>query len=157
MKNEELRPGLFLQPFVVSQLVGSVIANIVVGTGLSATDFAVVSSLAVWEEATPSELARLLGMPPTTLSAVLKRLEERGLVERLRDNNDRRRHILALTDRGMESRNKAIERFPAWMTRVQAHLGTNSESILESMRQLEAALRAALADERSFHDIAEPT
>ena len=85
-----VKPGLFLQPFVVSQLVGSVITNIVEGTGLSGTDFAVVSSLAVWQAATPTELARLLGMPPTTLSAVLKRLETRGLVERLRDVNDRR-------------------------------------------------------------------
>ena len=146
MKNNELKPGLFLQPFVVSQLVGSVIANIVEGTGLSGTDFAVVSSLAVWQEATPTELARLLGMPPTTLSAVLKRLEARGLVQRLRDVNDRRRHILALTTRGMETRNRAIERFPDWLNRVRAHLDSDPENVLEPMRQLEAALRAALAE-----------
>ena len=146
MKNDELKPGLFLQPFVVSQLVGTVIANIVKGTGLSATDFAVVSSLAVWQEATPTELARLLGMPPTTLSAVLKRLETRGLVERLRDSNDRRRHILALTAQGMTIRNQAIERFPEWMNRVLARLDSDPASVLEPMRRLEAALRAALAD-----------
>ena len=146
MKNDQVKPGLFLQPFVVSQLVGSVIANVVEGTGLSGTDFAVVSSLAVWHEATPTELARLLGMPPTTLSAVLKRLEARGLVERLRDIHDRRRHILALTAQGMETRNQAIERFPEWMKRVQAHLDSDAEGVLGPMRQLEAALRAALAE-----------
>jgi DNA-binding MarR family transcriptional regulator len=142
----EIRPGLFLQPFVVSQLLGSVVARIVEGTGLAGTDFAVVSSLAVWEDATPTELARLLGMAPTTLSAVLKRLEERGLVERVRDPGDRRRHVLRLTAEGMRVRNRAIERFPEWLARVRAELGGDPEDVLEPMRRLEAALRAALGD-----------
>ena len=48
------RPGLFLQPFVVSQLLGAVIVEIVEGSGLSSVEFAVVSSLAVWEDPTPT-------------------------------------------------------------------------------------------------------
>src|SRR4051812_35003736 len=64
-------PGLFLQPFVVSQLLGSVIAEIVEGTGLSGTEFAVVSTIAIWDDPTPTALVRTLGMSPTTLSAIL--------------------------------------------------------------------------------------
>jgi DNA-binding MarR family transcriptional regulator len=146
VENLDLKPGLFLQPFVVSQLVSSVVANIVEGSGLSGTDFAVASSLAVWRDATPTELARLLGMSPTTLSAVLKRLEERGLVERTRDADDGRRHVLRLTDAGMQARNTAIERFPTWLQRVRGHLGEDPEEVLGPMRRLEAALRAALAE-----------
>jgi DNA-binding MarR family transcriptional regulator len=146
VRNDAVRPGLFLQPFVVSQLVGSVVAQIVDGTGLAGTEFAVVSSLAVWEDASPTELARLLGMSPTTLSAVLKRLEERGLVRRVRDPDDGRRRVLRLTGEGMRARNRAIERFPGWLQRVRAHLEVEPEEVLEPMRRLEAALRAALAE-----------
>ena len=138
-------PGLFLQPFVVSQLVGSVIAEIVDGTGLSGTEFAVVSSLALWDDPTPTALARTLGMSPTTLSAILKRLEERGLVQRARDPGDRRRHVLRLSRAGRGARDLAVARFPGWLERVKAQLGGDPEEVLEPMRRLEGALRAALA------------
>jgi DNA-binding MarR family transcriptional regulator len=139
------RPGLFLEPFVVSQLVGSVIAEIVQGTGLSGTEFAVVSSVAIWDDPTPTALAHTLGMPPTTLSAILKRLEQRELVRRARDPVDRRRHVLRLTAKGRRARDQAVERFPGWLERVKEHLGGDPEDVLEPMRRLEAALRAALA------------
>ena len=148
MTGGPIRPGLFLQPFVVSQLVGSVIGEIVQGSGLSGTEFAVVSTLALWDDPTPTALAHMLGMPPTTLSAILKRLEGRKLVARARDPNDRRRHVLRLTARGRRARDRAIERLPDWLGRVRAHLGGDPEEVLEPMRRLEAALRAALAGGR---------
>ncbi len=144
MKNADVKPGLFLEPFVVSQLVGSVIAKVVEGSGLVGKDFAVVSSLAIWSEATPTELASLLGMPPTTMSSVLGRLEKRGLVERLRDPDDGRRYVLRLTEEGTRLRNAAIERFPEWLDRVRRHLGEDPDEVLEPMRRLEGALREAL-------------
>jgi DNA-binding MarR family transcriptional regulator len=143
--SQQARPGLFLQPFVVSQLVASVIAEIVAGSGLSGTEFAVVSSLVVWEDATPTPLARRLGMSPTTLSAILKRLEERKLVRRRRDPADRRRHVLELTAAGRRANNRALERFPAWMELVKKQLAADPDEVLEPMRRLEQALRAALA------------
>jgi MarR family transcriptional regulator, temperature-dependent positive regulator of motility len=146
MKNRDAKPGLFLEPFVLSQLVGSVIAKVVEGSGLGGKDFAVASSLAVWSEATPSELASLLGMAPTTMSSVLGRLERRGLVERLRDPRDGRRYVLRLTDEGMRLRDAAIKRFPEWLDRVRAHLGDDPDEVLEPMRRLERALRAALEE-----------
>ncbi len=48
-------------------------------------------------EATPSWLARRLGMPSAATTAVIDRLEGAGLVERQRDSPDRRRVRLAVT------------------------------------------------------------
>jgi DNA-binding MarR family transcriptional regulator len=144
MRNTDAKPGLFLEPFVLSQLLGSVIAKVVEGSGLAGKDFAVASSLAVWSEATPTELAGLLGMAPTTMSSVLGRLQRQGLVERLRDPADGRRYVLRLTEEGMRRRNAAIERFPEWLDRVRTHLGEDPDEVLEPMRRLERALRAAL-------------
>ena len=56
-------------------------------------------------------VASLLAMDRTTLTAALKPLERRGLVEVLRDQSDRRTRILKLTDDG---RNLLAEALPVW-------------------------------------------
>jgi len=48
----------------------------------------------------PSELAELLHVHPSTLTGVLQRLVERGLIERKRDLEDARRSTLTLTAKG---------------------------------------------------------
>lgn len=46
------------------------------------------------------ELARTLGTPPSRLVLLIDNLEERGLIERRRNPDDRRHHALYLTDAG---------------------------------------------------------
>jgi MarR family transcriptional regulator, organic hydroperoxide resistance regulator len=53
----------------------------------------------------PGELAQVLHVDPGTVSAALKRLEKKGLVERRRDDKDGRRVTLTLTAAG-----RALER-----------------------------------------------
>ena len=45
-------------------------------------------------------LVELLGIDATNLVAILNRLEDAGLIERRRDRADRRRAIIALSERG---------------------------------------------------------
>lgn len=144
-----IQPGLFLQPFVVSQLVAEVIADMVEGSGVSGSEFAVTSSIAIWPGIAPTELARALGMSPTTLSAMLNRLEDKGQVRRARDPKDGRRFVLELTAKGRRTRQRNLERFPVWLERVNSNLGGDPEGVLEPMRRLEQALRAALAASRA--------
>jgi DNA-binding MarR family transcriptional regulator len=56
-------------------------------------------------------VAALLAMDRTTLTAALKPLERRGLVEVLRDPSDRRARMLKLTDNG---RNLLARALPVW-------------------------------------------
>jgi DNA-binding MarR family transcriptional regulator len=56
-------------------------------------------------------VASLLAMDRTTLTAALKPLERRGLVEVLRDPSDRRTRLLKLTDDG---RTLLSDAFPVW-------------------------------------------
>jgi DNA-binding MarR family transcriptional regulator len=139
-----LRPDLFLQPFVVSQLVGAVLAELVEGSDVSASEFAVTSVIGILPGVTPTELARNLGMSPTTLSAMLNRLEQKREIRRRRDPDDGRRYALELTAKGERTRRRNLERFPAWLESVRDHLGTDPEDVLEPMHRLEEALRAAL-------------
>ena len=56
-------------------------------------------------------VAALLAMDRTTLTAALKPLERRGLVEISPDPSDRRSRILTLTDKG---RKLLAEALPVW-------------------------------------------
>src|SRR4051794_30182697 len=94
------QPGLFLQPFVVSQLVGDVIDSVVEGSGLTAREFAVASWLNIVGGSTPTELAHDLGLSPTTLSAIIDRLVRKRQVRRVRHPEDGRSYVLELTGTG---------------------------------------------------------
>ncbi|WP_446742981.1 MarR family winged helix-turn-helix transcriptional regulator [Silvibacterium acidisoli] len=62
--------------------------------------FSLLMSLNRPEPPPLSSVARLLAMDRTTLTAALKPLERRGLVESRSDKNDRRSRLLVLTEEG---------------------------------------------------------
>jgi MarR family transcriptional regulator, lower aerobic nicotinate degradation pathway regulator len=74
--------------------------------GLSAREFLVLA-FATTEPLSQQEIARRLGIDPTVLVGVVDELERRGLVERRRDPDDRRRYHLAVTESGVELLAKA--------------------------------------------------
>lgn len=51
--------------------------------------------------ATPSELAELLSLHRSTVTGIVQRLEQRGLVRKVRNTTDARRYHLHLTAAGM--------------------------------------------------------
>lgn len=52
------------------------------------------------------ELSALVGLAKTTLTSMLDRMEENGLIERVPDANDRRKCILILTERARNLQGK---------------------------------------------------
>lgn len=58
---------------------------------------------------TPSELARAVSLSNATITGILTRLEQRGLVTRERCTSDRRRVFVAMTEAGR----KLVERAPS--------------------------------------------
>ena len=79
--------------------------------GLTNGQFSLLMSLNRPEPPSMGPVASLLAMDRTTLTAALKPLERRGLVEVLRDQSDRRTRILKLTDNG---RNLLARALPLW-------------------------------------------
>jgi DNA-binding MarR family transcriptional regulator len=78
------------------------------------------------------EVAGLLGMDRTTLTAALKTLEKRGFVTMESDPDDRRGRLLVLTDAG---RDRLAQAHPIWCAEHGA---------LEETLESPAALRAGL-------------
>jgi len=68
--------------------------------GLTSGQFSLLMSLNRPEPPAAGEVARLLAMDPTTLTANLKPLVRRGLVQSSVNPQDRRSRLLSLTDDG---------------------------------------------------------
>lgn len=68
-----------------------------------------VTMLVLWEhgELTSREIGKLLYLDSGTLTPLLKKLEARGLIERLRSEKDERNLTVRITDEGMALRERA--------------------------------------------------
>ncbi|MDQ0133184.1 DNA-binding MarR family transcriptional regulator [Neorhizobium galegae] len=91
--------------------------------GLTNGQFSLMMSLNRPQPAPMGQVASLLAMDRTTLTAALKVLERRGLVETTVDPKDRRGKLLRLTDDGMTMLSAAL---PIWIRvhgEIDAELG----------------------------------
>src|SRR2546421_4762706 len=70
--------------------------------GLRPPHCGLLAVIAQRQDSSQQELGRLLGQAPSGIVAMLDDLERLGAVRRVRDDVDRRRHLLALTPAGRE-------------------------------------------------------
>jgi len=80
--------------------------------GLTPMQLMILQVLAGEARLTASDLSGRVSLTAATLSGMLDRLEERGLLQRQRDDQDRRRQWLLLSDAGRELVHKAPTLLP---------------------------------------------
>lgn len=70
-----------------------------------------VAMMVLWEEreATLKHIGERLILDSGTLTPLFRKLEDKGFVYRLKDENDDRNLIIRITDKGLALRDKAIE------------------------------------------------
>src|SRR3954462_202602 len=141
-----VKPGLFLQPFVVSQLSGRLIEEVVEGSDVTPAEYAVTSWLNVVGTATPGEISRQLGITPTTLSAMIERLVRKKEGRRARNPEDGRSYILEPTAKGKATNTRNGKRFQKTLAALMENLEAEPDELLEAMRKLEHGLRRTLND-----------
>ncbi|MGA0596978.1 MarR family winged helix-turn-helix transcriptional regulator [Enterovirga sp. CN4-39] len=91
--------------------------------GLTNGQFSLLMSLNRPEPATMGPVANLLAMDRTTLTAALKPLERRGLVEIAPDPKDRRSRRLLLTEDGRSLLARALPVWEATQAEIEGLLG----------------------------------
>jgi DNA-binding MarR family transcriptional regulator len=131
--------------WLVSRATHGLLDAALAPTGLSADEFGLYSVLTSAESMTPSELARWMCAPLTTMSSHVKRMEGRGHVRRTRNPEDGRSYVLSLTAEGRRVHRAAGARFLPVLARVVDALGPDEPDVRRALAQLRTALEAAHA------------
>lgn len=108
----------------------------------SLTESRILFELAHQEGATASDLASELGIDPGYLSRILSRLEQQGLLDKLRSANDGRQRNLRLTALGNEAFSLLNERSHAEVAQLLSGLTEEKQKkLIASMQTIESVLR----------------
>jgi DNA-binding MarR family transcriptional regulator len=91
--------------------------------GVTVRDLGVLRVIAGGEARSQQEAAAVLGVDRTSMVALLDVLERQGIVARRPSEQDRRRNIIALTDRGWEVFRQAESRYSKTERDFTAALG----------------------------------
>lgn len=92
--------------------------------GLTASQVLILQAIERHQQATPSQLAKEISLSQATVTSIVDRLAERGLITRERSQQDRRRVYLRLTEQGLT----VLEQAPAPL----------QENFIRQFRQLES-------------------
>jgi DNA-binding MarR family transcriptional regulator len=142
---QSVRANVLLQVFIVSQLAGELLGRALRPAGISPDHFAVLSVVGNVGPVTPTDLARILGMPPTTVSSWVRRLTARGHITRQANPDDGRSALLEVTPRGRQMIEKTQPVFRAVLDEVNGRLGAREAAVGDSFVELQDVLRALVA------------
>ena len=126
--------GPFLLTHAISQLTGRLMAEHMAGSGLSPNDFAIYSVIHAEGRITPSRLAEIVGLPPTSLSYVIRRIA---------NPDDGRSVLLELTGKGHRLTHKAEEGFSRAIRSFRDELDIDERHLLDQLEAMAAALERA--------------
>jgi DNA-binding MarR family transcriptional regulator len=77
--------------------------------GINGREAAVLRAIDADPPVSQGEIARAMGVDRTTIVALIDDLQVKGLVRRRQDLDDRRRHVVELTDAGRDTVRKAVD------------------------------------------------
>ncbi|HET7531000.1 MAG TPA: MarR family transcriptional regulator [Mycobacteriales bacterium] len=143
--------GPLLLAHALSQLTRTLLDEHL-GDVMSPSDYAVYSVIAAEGRLTPSRLASILGMPPTTLSYVLRQMQERGDLRRMRNPDDGRSVLVTLTPRGRRLTERAAAGFRQAITAFREELDVDEPALLAHLEAMTTALERAIAGRGSAAD-----
>ncbi|MTH67085.1 MarR family transcriptional regulator [Agromyces bracchium] len=102
--------------------------------------------VALWREGeqTVSSLGDLLQLDSGTLSPLLRRMEQSGLVVRSRSSHDERVVTVAIGERGARLRAE-LAHLPSRVAEAAGVRGGDAESLIRTLQEVTAAMHAAAA------------
>jgi DNA-binding MarR family transcriptional regulator len=142
---ERVRSSLLFDLFAAGQQVRTLLVRQMAGSGLRPDEYGVYSGIFEFEPIAPTELAAVVGMPPTTLSHYIRAMRERGHIGESRHPNDGRSRVLTLTHSGRAAHRKANRAFEGAYRSFVGRIH-DQERVKDALRAVELAARDAAAE-----------
>ncbi len=114
------------------------------GSGLTPDEYAVYSSLLEFGPLSPTEMAHVVGMPPTTMSHYVRDMRARGHVDEQPNPRDGRSRMLRLSVAGRAAHRRANVAFEQAYSRFVMGIA-EPDAAKRSLEEIEAAADRALA------------
>ncbi len=115
------------------------------------TEARILFELGHRNQLTASELGRELGLDAGYLSRILARLEQQGLLEKVRSENDGRQRLLSLTAQGREASNLLDQRSRDEVSEMLAELSAEDQQrLLKAMQTIESLFTTGLKFSEPF-------
>jgi DNA-binding MarR family transcriptional regulator len=127
--------ALFLV-WLASRSTEDLLDSVLAPVKLTGDEFAIYSVLDGARTMTPSELARWMASPATTVSSYLKRFEARGHVDRRPNPDDRRSNLVRLTPAGRRAHRAAVALFRPLRGQVAEALAEHDGEVREALLRL---------------------
>ncbi len=141
--NSEL--SLLWQVFVSGQRVRQLLNAAMANAALTPDEYAVYSVLFDLGPKSPTELARIVGMPPTTMSHYVRAMIQRGHARQQRSASDRRSYALELTEAGLAVHRATSADFEEANRRFRAALDVDEAFLDRALQEIgRAADRAGV-------------
>ncbi len=120
-------------------------------TPYSLTEARILFEISHCAEAAASDLSRELGLDPGYLSRILARLEQRGLIVKVRSETDARRRLLLLTPQGEDAFSLLDSRSREEVAEMLCELSEGDQRrLLEAMQTIEGLLDKGLKFSEPF-------
>jgi DNA-binding MarR family transcriptional regulator len=139
----EQRISLLFDVFAVSQRLGAYLDRALAGTGIRPAEYAVYSLMLEAGPRTPSELAAMLGVPPSTLSTYLGTMLARGDARRIPNPADGRSVRVVLTDQGRSVVRRVNPSFSLAHEAIEASLDRPVDEVRATLLGLASAIERA--------------
>lgn len=137
-------PSIFLQLHALDALAGALLRK--TAPTLISSDYAAMSAIIRIGDATPSNVAALLGVPLTTASDRLNRLVARGYARRIPNPRDGRSALFELTEEGWTEARAIAVPFTRLVDRIRDRLPLPEDEVGDVLAALDGAFRAELQE-----------
>ena len=142
VKRESDGTNVLFDVWLVSRATTGVLDAAMTASGLTADEFAIYSVLIGTDGMTPSELARWMTAPLTSMSSYVKRFESRGHISRVVNPDDGRSYRIQLTPAGRAAHRAAGKLFQPVLDQVERSLDLPTPTVRDALHSLHRALRA---------------
>lgn len=134
---------LLFDVWVLANSARAVLDDALRPSGLGAEEFALYSAIRRDGGITPTELASLMALAPTTVSSIVGRLERRGHARRVPNPADGRSYRIQLTEAGLAAHGAAAGFFAPVLARVESALGPGAAEARARLTAIRDAVQAA--------------